>query len=232
MPNKDPDAVTNGDPSASQAPVSQANSMRHFVLSHPTILEPVFMFCTHALRMRDTRCGSIITRVIRSILNEFAPPINTSTAVTIREFISTEVLRACITSVHEPYFVDMQRDLATLIASIWILYGSSTSTPHSVMLSLPGMTEERVSQTETVLMRSSSGRQQRALILELLEGLRGVSISEQGKILGTHEERRKARSAMQQRYMSAAPADMEGQQKNKVDVDDGPDLGGLADMFG
>lgn len=89
-----------------------------------------------------------------------------------------------------------------------------------------------MSQTEMVLMRSTSGRQQRALILDLLEGLRGVSISEQGKILGTHEERRKARSAMQQRYMSTAPADMEGQQKNKVDIDDGPDLGGVADMFG
>jgi exportin-5 len=32
--------------------------------------------------------------------------------------------------------------------------------------------------------------------------------------------------------MSTAPADMEGQQKNKVDIDDGPDLGGVADMFG
>ncbi|KAH8693974.1 putative nuclear import and export protein Msn5 [Talaromyces proteolyticus] len=228
----DPDAVTNGDPSVPHAPVSLTTSLRHFVLSNPTILEPVFLFCTHALRMRDTRCGSIITRVIRSILSDFAPPINTSTAATIREFISTEVLRACITSVHEPYFVDMQRDLATLIASIWILYGPCTSTPRLVMLSLPGMTEERVSQTEMILMRSTSGRQQRALILDLLEGLRGVSISEQGKILGTHEERRKARSALQQRYMSTAHTDMEGQQNSKVNIDDGPDLGGLADMFG
>lgn len=94
------------------------------------------------------------------------------------------------------------------------------------------MNEQRVSQTETALMSSTSGRQQRALVLDLLEGLRGVSISEQGKILGTREERRKARSAMQQRYMSTAPADMEGQQKTKVNIDDGPDLGGLADMFG
>ncbi|OKL56700.1 hypothetical protein UA08_08012 [Talaromyces atroroseus] len=228
----DPEAISSDELSAPQAPVSLANSMRHFVLSNPTILEPVFMFCTHALRMRDTRCGSIITRVIRSILVDFAPPVNTPTAITIREFISTEVLRACITSVHEPYFVDMQRDLATLIASIWVLYGPSTPAPRSVMLSLPGMTEQRVSYTETSLMSSTSGRQQRALVLDLLEGLRGVSISEQGKIIGTREERRKARSAMQQRYMSTAPADMEGQQKLKVDIDDGPDLGGIADMFG
>jgi exportin-5 len=100
------------------------------------------------------------------------------------------------------------------------------------MLSLPGMNEHRVSQTEAALLRSTSARQQRALILDLLEGLRGVSVSEQGKILGSREDRRKARSAMQERYMTTTNAEMEGQQQSRVDIDDGPDLGGLADMFG
>lgn len=126
----------------------------------------------------------------------------------------------------------MQKDLAQLISSIWVLYGPSTATPHSVMLSLPGMNEHRVSQTEAALLRSTSARQQRALILDLLEGLRGVSVSEQGKILGSREDRRKARSAMQERYMTTTNAEMEGQQQSRVDIDDGPDLGGLADMFG
>ncbi|KKA20307.1 Nuclear import and export protein Msn5 [Rasamsonia emersonii CBS 393.64] len=228
----DPDEAETSDPSVPPPPPSLSDSMRHFVLSNPPILEPVILFCTHVLRMRDTRCCSIITRVIRSILQDFAPPLNTPTAVTIREFISSEVLRACITSVHEPYFVDMQKDLAQLISSIWILYGPSTSTPRSVMLSLPGMSEARVANTEIALMRSTSARQQRALILDLLDGLRGVSIAEQGKILGSREERRKARSAMQARYMTN---EMEGQEKtgpSKVDIDDGPDLGGVADMFG
>jgi exportin-5 len=179
--------------------------------------------------MRDTRCCGIITRVIRSILQDFAPPASSTTAVTIREFISSEVLRACITSVHEPYFVDMQKDLAQLIASIWVLYGSSTTTPRSVILSLPGMNEQRVSNTEISLIRSTSSRQQRALILDLLEGLRGVSISEQGKIFGTREDRRKARSAMQERYMTN---EVEAQHKPQVNIDDGPDLDGLADIFG
>lgn len=210
-------------------PPAPSDSIRHFVLSSPPILEPVILFCTHALRMRDTRCCGIITRVIRSILQDFAPPLNTPTAVTIREFICSEVLTACITSVHEPYFVDMQKDLAQLIASIWILYGPSSSTPRSVMLSLPGMTEQRVASTETALMRSTSTRQQRALVLDLLEGLRGVSIAEQGKILATREDRRKARSAMQERYMTT---EMEGQQSTKVDINEGPDLGGVADLFG
>lgn len=187
------------------------------------------LFCTHALRMRDTRCCSIITRVIRSLLQDFAPPNNSPTIVTIREFICSEVLKACITSVHEPYFVDMQKDLALLIASIWVLYGSSSPTPRSVMLSLPGIDPQRVAYAESALLRSTSARQQRALILELLEGLRGVSIAEQGKILDSREERRKTRSALQEKYMKN---EMEGQQTTKVDINDGPDLGGVADMFG
>ena len=187
------------------------------------------LFCTHALRMRDTRCCSIITRVIRSILQDFAPPNSTSTVITIREFISSEVLMACIASVHEPYFVDMQKDLAQLIASIWVLYGSSSSTPRSVILSLPGMTDLKVKNTEEALIRSTSSRQQRALILDLLDSLRGVSIAEQGKILDSREERRRARSALQERYMTS---EMEGQQNTKVNINDGPDLEGIADLLG
>jgi exportin-5 len=177
--------------------------------------------------MRDTRCCSIITRVVRSILADFAPPNNSQTIVTIREFICTDVLQACITSVHESYFVDMQKDLAQLIASIWVLYGFCSETPRAVFVSLPGITPEKVAQTEAALQRCTSPRQQRALVLELL---RGVSIAEQGKILGSREERRKARTAIQNRYLTN---EMETQQEsNRVDINDGPDLSGVADMFG
>ncbi|GLI76865.1 karyopherin [Penicillium ochrochloron] len=225
----DPDR-TEADPSAQQPTPELADSIRHFVLSSPEIFEPVMLFCTHALRMRDTRCCSIITRVVRSILADFAPPNNSQTIVTIREFICTDVLQACITSVHESYFVDMQKDLAQLIASIWVLYGFCSETPRSVFLSLPGITPEKVAQTETALQRCTSPRQQRALVLELLEPLRGVSIAEQGKILGSREERRKARTAIQSRYMTN---EMETQQEtHRVDINDGPDLSGVADMFG
>lgn len=225
----DPDRA-DMDPSAPQPTPELSDSIRHFVLSSPEIFEPVMLFCTHALRMRDTRCCSIITRVIRSILGDFAPPNDSQTTVTIREFISTDVLKACITSVHESYFVDMQKDLAQLIASILVLYGVASPTPRSVLLSLPGIAEEKVTQTEASLQRCVSPRQQRALILELLEPLRGVSIAEQGKILGSREERRKARTALQERYMTN---EMETQQENhRVDINDGPDLSGVADMFG
>jgi exportin-5 len=229
VPQTDPDR-TETDPSAPQPTPEQSDSIRYFVLSSPEIFEPVMLFCTHALRMRDTRCCSIITRVVRSILADFAPPNNSPTIATIREFICTDVLQACIASVHESYFVDMQKDLAQLIAAIWVLYGTTSQTPRSTFLSLPGITEEKVAHTETALQRCVSPRQQRALILELLEPLRGVSVAEQGKILGSREERRKARTALQERYMTN---EMETQQENhRVDINDGPDLSGVADMFG
>lgn len=225
----DPDR-SETDPSAPQPTPDQADSIRYFVLSSPQIFEPVMLFCTHALRMRDTRCCSIITRVVRSILADFAPPNNSPTIVTIREFICADVLEACINSVHESYFVDMQKDLAQLIAAIWVLYGTASQRPRATFLSLPGITEEKVALTESALQRCVSPRQQRALILELLEPLRGVSVAEQGKILGSREERRKARSAIQSRYMTN---EMETQQENhRVDINDGPDLSGVADMFG
>lgn len=90
------------------------------------------------------------------------------------------------------------------------------------------MTEQRVMATQEALMRSTSGRQQKALVLDLLEGLRGVSISEQGRISDPRSERRKAKSAMQARYVTTQ---MEGQEGGKVDINDGPDMTGLADLF-
>jgi exportin-5 len=195
--------------------------MRLFVLSNPTILEPLILFCTHALRMRDSRSCVVIARVIRSVLPHFnsADPA----AASVREFMSTEVLKACITSVHEPYFVDLQKDLAQVIATIWVLYGDKTETPKSIILSLPGITPEKVEKSWAKMARASSGRQQRAIILDLLEGLRGVSISEQGKI--ERRDPRKVRSEMQQRFMKVDKV-----KKDEVGGD-GPDLGDVADMF-
>lgn len=178
--------------------------------------------------MHDTRCCAIITRVIRSMLSEFVPATDTPTAATIREFISTEVLKACINSAHDPYFVDMQKDLAQLISSIWILYGPTTNTPRSIILSLPRILEQKVKAAEDALHGSASSRQQKAIILDLLEGVRGVRISEQGRILGTAVNRRKERSAMQARYISTG---MEGEEVKKIDINDGADLTFVADIF-
>ncbi|KAJ6157769.1 hypothetical protein N7470_005361 [Penicillium chermesinum] len=186
------------------------DSIRQFVLSSSDIFEPIMLFCTHALRMRDTRCCSIITRVIRSILPDFAPsPKDNQTTVTIREFICTDVLKACITSVHEPYFVDMQKDLAQLIASIWFIYGPASSTPRDIFLTLPGITEEKVVNTEAQLRRSASLANSVLLFSNSLS------------LFG---------AALQERYMTNH--EMEAQESNpRVDINDGPDLSGVADLF-
>ena len=65
--------------------------MREFVLSSDAVLEPLILFCTHALRMRDSRCCGIIIRVFRSIVPEF-----TEDRADIREFICREVLMAAV----------------------------------------------------------------------------------------------------------------------------------------
>ena len=172
--------------------------------------------------MRDTRSCSFITRVLRSLIPEFegTNPIETD----VREFISTEVLKACITSLHDPYFVDLQKDLAQLIASIVVAYNPRTETPKQILLSLPLMSADGVDRAIRHLARShSNGRQQRAIVLDLLESLRGVSVSEQGKI--AKPDPKKIRSAMQEKYMTV---DVQTNGKK----DESPDLAGIANMFG
>ncbi|KAL8805576.1 MAG: hypothetical protein Q9182_001841 [Xanthomendoza sp. 2 TL-2023] len=209
--------VRNGDP------LVEHGNVRSFILATPEILKPLILFCTHAIRMRDTRSCSFITRVLGSLVPEFDTTGQIDTEV--REFLSTEVLKACITSLHDSYFVEMQKDLAQLIASIIIIYTPRTDTPKQILLSLPSMPAEKIEQAIQQLYKAHQNtRQQRALVLDLLESLRGVSISEQGRI--PKPDPKKIRSAMQERYITVDMQD-EGKVKEKS-----PDLGGIADMFG
>lgn len=172
--------------------------------------------------MHDSRACGLITRVLRTIVPEFSG--SSIIAVEIREFISTDVFRACITSLHDPYFVDIQSDLASLVGNIITEYCNLSDTPAQLLCSLPGVPEEAVLKTiEKLSNKNNTSRQQRAIVLKLLEGLRGVSISEQGKF--PRLDPKKARSALQEKYMttevkSVAPVKRES-----------PDLGGVADMF-
>ena len=196
--------------------------MRSFILETPSILKPVILFCTHALEMHDTRSCGIITRVLRSLIQDFlgTAPV----AVDVREFISNEVLKACITSLHDPYFVDTQSDLAQLIASIVVMYSGRTETPRKILLSLPEMRADKVDRTILRLCKAQhNNRQQRALVLDLLESLRGVSVGEQGRL--PKPDPKKVRSAMQERYMNV-------DNQPGVRKEQSPDLGGIADMFG
>ncbi|KAL8893153.1 MAG: hypothetical protein Q9215_000159 [Flavoplaca cf. flavocitrina] len=218
-----PDAkLTNGATPNGLQHVEHGN-VRSFILATPEILKPLILFCTHAIRMRDTRSCSFITRVLGSLVPEFETAGEIDTEV--REFLSTEVLKACITSLHDSYFVDLQKDLAQLIASIMIIYTPRTKTPRQILLSLPSIPAEKVDQAIQQLYKAHQNtRQQRAIVLDLLESLRGVSISEQGRI--SKSDPRKIRSAIQQSYMSV---DMQEDGKVK---EKSPDLGGIADMFG
>ncbi|KAH0557069.1 hypothetical protein GP486_005144 [Trichoglossum hirsutum] len=213
-----------GNASPAQPPkVERRQPMRDFILSSDAILEPLILFCTHALRLRDQRCCSVIIRVFRSIVPKFS-----ENRPDIREFICNEVLKASITSLHEDYFVELQRELAQLIATIFILYSPHSNTPRHILLSLPGVEERKLDLVAKQLFAVNSGRQQRALILDLLQGLRGQSIAEQGQITRPPQNQkpvsRDKRMSLQQHLIS------EDQEANK-NRGASPDLGGLVDMF-
>ena len=223
---------------------------------NPSIAVPLLVFCSHAIRMHDGRCCGVVLRVFRSIVPEFsasrlhkepghtAPledfPIPEDTAREIREFISTEVLKAAISSLHDPYFVDSQKELGALIAQILAHYSHLTPTPRNILVSLPNIKPEHVDQTiEYVSRPGTHSRQQRALVLELLEDLKGVSISEMGKLsrsLGapapgsSRAHKRAGRSKMAQEFMTphaGGTANVDGSApRGKT-----PDLEGVAGMF-
>ena len=130
------------------------------------------------------------------------------------------MLQAAITSLHEPYFVDTQKDLAGLIAGI-ICLDADTAGP--VILSLPGMQErqDKVIKRIAAIMQCASDRQSRALVLELLSSVRGVGIHEQGRIeRGTGKKR-----VVQEQYMQV-------EEQQGVARGTSPELAGVADMFG
>jgi exportin-5 len=274
--NLGPNQVKPQDGQEGSTPASKGVPLRDFCLSHQSIVEPLLLFCTHAIRMRDTRCCSIILRVFRSIVPEFRvnesglprtmPPasaeaealvattagdptlekslITPESAAAIREYISSDVLRACITSFHEPYFVDLQKELAALIAAIIVYYSPLTNTPKDVLLSLPNVKVSELEKLgEFMAKPNAHTRQQRALVLELLKDLKGVSIAEMGKLpksagIGESARAKKvpARSKMVQEFMTAPPQHGPG-------VDGNADIGrqrgatpdgleGVANLFG
>lgn len=204
------------------------------ILTSPSILEPLIMFCTHALRMHDTRCCAVITRVLRNLVPAFqglshknsssTNLVDENTAAQVREFFCTDVLKACISSLHEPYFTDLQRDLAALVASILVLYSNKTDTPRQVLLSLPGLSEKVVDNSLKAIRTVPSEKQQRAYVLNLLEGVRGVSIYEQGKIVTPRSRPASSRVSGQYMIMDDAVA-------TEVIRGGSPELGGLTDLF-
>jgi exportin-5 len=246
------------DLAAAKAPKS---SLRNFLLSELTVLEPLLLFCAHAMTYRDTRTNTIVTRVLRSIVPHFALPEarDDATSTAIREFIASDVLKAAITSLHDGYFADVHKDIAGLIATIWVAYGLPThvaaltsddglqiqpahdrppltQSVRNLLLSLPGMTEQRVEGVAAKLSTTGgvtgSNRQQRALILGLMEGLRGVRISELGKF---DRDEVKEKSKLQEKYMRRESMGIagieEGGQRVDIDGEGLEELGAVAGLF-
>ncbi|KAK3690039.1 armadillo-type protein [Podospora appendiculata] len=245
-------------------------TLRRFCLMNASIVEPLLVFGSHAIRMHDGRCCGVVLRVFRSIVPDFSTPspgtaaaaiaagkhsstlplpdenfpIPEATAREIREFISSDVLKAAISSLHDPYFVDSHKELGALIASILVYYCPLTPTPRNILLSLPGMKEEEIDRAIDFASRhGQNSRQQRAIILDLLKDLKGVSISEMGKLSkslgGIRSERgagsgkKTTRSKMAQQFMTSAMPVAGSAAAGGVVGDDrkSPDLEGVSGLF-
>lgn len=196
----------------------EANSppMCDFILATPSVLEPILLFCNSTIGVRDTRSVVTVVRVLRTLLPRFKEKSP------IRDYFCNDILKSAITSLHEPYFVDCQKDLASLIAGIIHL---DEDIPRSIILSLPGMGDAYRVDRRLAKLRSanrSDERMQRSIVLDLLSSIKGVSIHEQGKI---QRPTPKKRTAFQEQYMSVdqSPAIVRGTS---------PGLAGVADMFG
>ncbi|KAH0441877.1 hypothetical protein CcaCcLH18_01737 [Colletotrichum camelliae] len=87
-----------------------------------------------------------------------------------------------------------------------VYYSPSTSTPRDVLLSLPNIKVADLEKlNDFVLKPASHTRQQRALVLDLLKDLKGISIAEQGKLPKTSSfgrAKRSNRSKMAQEFMT------------------------------
>jgi exportin-5 len=189
--------------------------MCDFILSSPTVLEPILLFCTSTIRVRDTRSVVMIVRVLRTLLSRFKEKSP------IRDYFCNDILKASITSLHEPYFVDCQKELASLIAGIIHL---DDEIPRSIILSLPGMGDPSRVDRKLAKLKSvnrQDERMQRSIVLDLLSSIKGVSIHEQGKIQRAMPKRR---SKFEEQYMSV--------ESTGIVRGTSPGLAGVADMFG
>ncbi|KAF2259938.1 ARM repeat-containing protein [Lojkania enalia] len=195
-------------------PAQKDAPMCDFVLSNVSVLEPILVFCNAMIRVRDTRSVVIILRVLRSLLPRFRDKSP------IRDFFCDIILKNAITSLNEPYFVDAQKDIASLIAAILQL---DDEMPRAILLSLPGMgdvarVDRRLAKLKSV--NKNDDRLQRSLVLDLLSHVRGQSIHEQGRIARPVAKK----SAFQEQYMSV-------EEPPRIVRGGSPGLVGVADMF-
>jgi exportin-5 len=216
--------------------------LRDFVLSSDTILEPLVFFCNHALIWQDTRCSSKIIRVCLGMI----PMLALSNRPEIQEYICHDMLKTAIMGLNDDYFVDIQRDFATLIGSIIVNYAHITQTVQMVLASLPGLEEQEIARTIQTIQNegqngvaasptktskspgsptTSSGTRARTgatEVLHLLGDLRGVSLAEKGKLdplAATRKAQLQAsRARRERRERQAAGAGQDGNNNGDVNT--------------
>jgi len=188
-------------------------------LNRADILEPVLIFSKNALRFRDTRTVCKSVEILRSVLPSFREPS------TVHTFLCRDVLQDAIISFHEPYFVDSQRDLTMLIAQI---IRTDETQAREVLLSLSPLARqpEKVEKMlQQVRDNRESDRRVRALVWELLDGIRGQSIQEMGKIQTVFPKKPKV---VKTQYVN--PLNPDG--ATVAQKHESPELAGVADMLG
>ncbi|KAF2758175.1 hypothetical protein EJ05DRAFT_476433 [Pseudovirgaria hyperparasitica] len=192
---------------------TKEQAMWEFILSENSCLEPILIFAKTAIRVRDSRSCALMLRIIRYVLPHFKDKS------AVRVYICTEVLQAAINSLHEPYFVDVQKDLASVIAHIILL---DIETTRQILLQLPGMQAraDKVDRKIEALQNIASERGQRSVVLDLLASVRGVSIHEAGKM-----ERAKRKDRVNEQYT------MVETQQTGIIRGNSP-IGGISEMFG
>lgn len=227
----------------------QDKDYRKFVLSSPAILGPLLSFCTHSLSFRDTKTCTVMVHALHKLVPAFSTDVYLQGAevAAVREYISSEMLKAAINSLNDGYFADYHQHLATLIALIFLSFGLPahvaatetqpahdrdrwTNTPYDVLCSIPGIKEAAVQHTGMKLAEltlSGKRKTMAALILNLLQDFKGVRVSELGKY-----DTKQERNGLLEKYKQRDALGMQGVDDGNVN-NGGPevDLGGVADMF-
>jgi exportin-5 len=225
-------------------------TMQAFLLSNQEVLEPLLVFCTAALNFRDTKAAHNMINTVLRIVPAYADKhyLQGEAAASVREYISQDTMKAAIVALNDGYYADYQQYYAQLVGAIWLSYGLPahipptdtqpghdrgplTMTPRNLLLSLPGMTEQKIDAAAQRLLAEggmyAKSKKVRAVMLGLLEGVRGVRISELGKI-----DDRGARNRIAEKYKARESIGMQGVEDGVKHEEATVDLGGVSEMFG
>ena len=197
------------------------------IYQNPRVLSSIMPFCSHVIRMRDTRsCNKVIHLLLGLVsqLNTELMQCTQQVTQELREFFASDVLKSAISSFHEPYFADLQLDLATMISEILMACEGFTDTPFQTVLELPEMSSSNARQAFINVKKAKALRARGKIMLKLLENLRGVGVHELGKISTPSSNRR--RKTIQEQYTKM------DDDTPRIQRGGSPESGAMTDLFG